>query len=88
MKSTIPAYRRHDLSDETWALLESHLPGRKGVWGGVSQNNRLFINAVSGFCALVRRGGICRRITAAGAIRIAVSSVGVRRAFGKSCLKS
>jgi len=42
----IPAHRRHDLSDDAWELLEAHLPGRKGVWGGVAQNNRLFINAV------------------------------------------
>ncbi len=37
---------RHDLSDRHWALLESHLPGRSGVWGGVAQDNRRFINAV------------------------------------------
>ena len=46
MKHSHPAYRRHDISDETWALLEPHLPGRKGVWGGIAQDNRLFINAV------------------------------------------
>lgn len=46
MKNSKPAYRRHNLSDETWALLEPHLPGRKGVWGGIAQDNRLFINAV------------------------------------------
>ena len=46
MKHSRPAYRRHDLSDETWVLLEPHLPGRKGIWGGVAQDNRLFINAV------------------------------------------
>ncbi|HWV45432.1 MAG TPA: IS5 family transposase, partial [Nitrospira sp.] len=46
MKSPVPAYRRHDLSDETWKRLEPHLPGRKGAWGGVAQDNRLFINAV------------------------------------------
>ena len=40
------AYERHDLSDETWALLEGHLPGQKGQWGGVAKNNRQFINAV------------------------------------------
>ena len=42
----IPAHRRHDLSDEAWELLEVHLPGRKGVWGGIAKDNRLFINAV------------------------------------------
>ena len=46
MKDSPPAYRRHDISDETWKLLASHLPGRKGAWGGVAEDNRLFINAV------------------------------------------
>ena len=40
MKETVPAYRRHDISDETWALLEPHLPGRRGVWGGIAEDNR------------------------------------------------
>ena len=40
------AYRRHDITDQVWALLEPHLPGREGVWGGVAKDNRLFINAV------------------------------------------
>ncbi|OGB76307.1 MAG: transposase [Burkholderiales bacterium RIFOXYC12_FULL_60_6] len=37
---------RHDISDKYWELLEPHLPGRAGVWGGVAQDNRQFINAV------------------------------------------
>ena len=41
-----PSHRRHDLSDHAWKLLETHLPGRRGVWGGVAKDNRLFINAV------------------------------------------
>ncbi|MCW7761982.1 IS5 family transposase [Photorhabdus luminescens] len=41
-----PAYRRHDISDHVWNLLEPHLPGRKGAWGRVAYDNRLFINAV------------------------------------------
>ena len=40
------AQHRHDLSDQAWALLEPHLPGQRGQWGGIAQNNRLFINAV------------------------------------------
>ena len=40
------AYRRHDISDRVWGLLEPHLPGRKGSWGGVATDNRRFINAV------------------------------------------
>ena len=40
------SYRRHDISNHTWSLLEPHLPCRAGSWGGVARNNRLFINAV------------------------------------------
>jgi transposase len=40
------AYHRHDISDKVWKLLEAHLPGRKGEWGGVAYDNRKFINAV------------------------------------------
>ena len=39
-------YHRHDISDEIWILLECLLPGRRGQWGGVAENNRRFINAV------------------------------------------
>ena len=39
-------YRRHDISDRAWALLEPHLPGRCGAWGRAAQDNRRFINAV------------------------------------------
>ena len=43
---SIPAHRRHDISDDAWAKIEPHLPGRKGSWGGIAQDNRNFINAV------------------------------------------
>ncbi len=33
------AHRRHDLSGQTWALLEQHLPGRAGAWGGNARDN-------------------------------------------------
>jgi transposase len=39
-------YHRHDISDHAWSLLEPHLPGRRGVWGGVARDNRRFIDAV------------------------------------------
>ena len=38
--------RRHDITDEAWALLEPLLLGQSGQWGGVAKDNRLFINAV------------------------------------------
>jgi transposase len=40
------AQHRHDISDHMWSLLEPHLPGREGSWGGVAYDNRKFINAV------------------------------------------
>ena len=36
------AHRRHDISDHIWSLLEPHLPGRVGSWGGVATDNRLY----------------------------------------------
>ncbi|WP_445083689.1 IS5 family transposase [Candidatus Neptunichlamydia sp. REUL1] len=40
------SHRHHDISDKVWELLAPHLPGRKGGWGAVAKDNRLFINAV------------------------------------------
>jgi transposase len=40
------SHRRHDRSDEVWTVLEPHVPGREGIWGGIAKDNRLFINAV------------------------------------------
>jgi len=73
-----PMHRRHDISDKVWALLEPHLPGREGVWGGVAKT------PFSGFCARARRGAICRPIWAGGATRTAVLSGGGMLEFGKS----
>ena len=39
-------YTAADLSDSVWALLEAHLPGQSGQWGGIAKDNRQFINAV------------------------------------------
>ncbi|SEQ98239.1 Transposase [Nitrosomonas sp. Nm51] len=40
------AYHRHDFSDHVRPLLEPHVPGRAGSWGGVARDNRRFISAV------------------------------------------
>lgn len=40
------AQHRHDISDQAWSLLEPHLPGRAGAWGGNARDNRQFINGV------------------------------------------
>ncbi len=45
-KKMTASYHRHDISDHAYSLLEPHLPGRAGGWGGVARNNRLFINDV------------------------------------------
>lgn len=37
---------RHEITDGVWALLQPHLPGQKGQWGGIAEDNRRFINAV------------------------------------------
>jgi len=37
---------RHDMSDGIWKILEPLLPGQQGQWGGVAEENRLFLNAV------------------------------------------
>ncbi len=39
-------YHRHDLNDKAWEHLEEKLPGGRGQWGGVAQDNRRFINGV------------------------------------------
>ena len=44
--NSVAAYRRHDISDKAWKILEPHLPGRKGTKGRPARDNRNFINAV------------------------------------------
>ncbi len=39
------SYHRHDINEKVWELLEPHLPGQRGQWGGIAQDNRRFINA-------------------------------------------
>ena len=40
------SYNRHDISDRAWELIKPHLPGQKGSWGGVAEDNRRFLNGV------------------------------------------
>lgn len=37
---------RHDINDVIWVLLEPILPGQRGQWGGIAEDNRKFINGV------------------------------------------
>ena len=38
--------RRHELTDQQWERIRSHLPGQKHHPGQTAQDNRLFVNAV------------------------------------------
>lgn len=42
----IDSCHRHDISDKVWEIIEPLLPGRRGMWGGIAKDNRMFINAV------------------------------------------
>jgi hypothetical protein len=84
-RTSTQAHHRHDINDKTWALLEPHLPGRRGLWGGLAKDNRRFINAVFGFCERAHRGEICRSITEIGKTPIADFVVGGTAESGKSC---
>lgn len=37
---------RHDINDRMWAVLEPLLPGQRGQWGGIAEDNRRFLNGV------------------------------------------
>lgn len=39
-------YQEHDISDAVWVLLEPILPGQRGQWGGIAEDNRRFIDGV------------------------------------------
>ena len=32
--------QRHDISDKVWELLKPHLPGQRGQWGGIAEDNQ------------------------------------------------
>jgi transposase len=40
------SYNRYDISDQMWALIEPHIIGNAGTWGGNAKDTRKFINAV------------------------------------------
>ena len=40
--ATVPAHRRHDISDRAWEILQPLLPGGTGKTGRPAQDNRPF----------------------------------------------
>ena len=79
--------QRHDMSDKVWNLLEPHLPGQRGQWGGIAKDNRWFLEGGSGVCEQKHRGGICRYVTGTGGRCINSFADGVTKALGKNCWK-
>ena len=49
-------FRRHNISNRMWTLLQAHLPGRKGSSGRNARDTRQFINAV---IWILRTGAPC-----------------------------
>lgn len=78
--------RRHDITDEAWALLEPLLPGQSGQWGGVAKDNRLFINAVFWILRTGHRGVTYLPNTEGGVPYTSGLSGGVISGYGKSSL--
>ena len=40
------SYHRHDIDDRSWDLIKDLLPGQRGQWGGIAEDNRRFIDGV------------------------------------------
>ena len=78
---------RHDISDKAWAILEPMLPGQRGQWGGIAEDNRRFINGVFW---ILRTGApcvICRQTTENGDPFISGFADGGIKAYGRKFSK-
>lgn len=79
------SYHRHDISDKVWSLLEPHLPGQRGQWGGIAQDNRRFIQC--SFWGAANRGTLARftsRLREMGNCPSEVYPVAQKRDLGKA----
>ena len=77
--------QRHDISDKVWELLEPHLTGQPGQWGGIANDNRQFINGVFW---ILRTGAPWRDLPMGnGVLYINDFADGGTRGSGKSCWK-
>lgn len=82
------SHRRHDISDNVWGLLETHLPDREGARGVTACDNRNFLNAFFGFSEQVLRCEICPLTMGTGKILTAVFVDGEIVDCGKNYSKS
>ena len=71
------SYHRHDINDKVWELLEPHLPGQRGLWGGILRITAVLSTQFFGYCEPGRPGVTRLPITGSGAVFIRGSSVGV-----------
>lgn len=77
--------RRHDISDEVWMLLESHLSGGRADRVAEQRITGYLLMRYYGSCAPVLPGAICSLSMAAGRTRIASSAAGIIWANGRDC---
>lgn len=75
---------RHDMSDEMWRIIEPHLPGRKGQWGGVAEGDRLFVDAVFWVLRTGAHGATCHLRTGTGTRSSSDTAAGATTALGKA----
>ena len=80
---------RHDISDQAWASLAPHLPGKKGFVGRPTADSCLFINAVFWILRTEELHGETSLLTI-DTLRILIGGFvdGEIKAYGKLCSKS
>ena len=81
------SYHRNDISDNVWSLLEPHLPGQRGQWGGTPRITGVLSMRCFGYYEPGRPSEICLPITGNRAAFISGSSVGEEKVFGKNFWK-
>ena len=74
---------RHDISDKAWEKIRPYTIGEKGTRGGNARVPGSLSTEYSGFCALERLGGTCRKRMETGRMYTAGSAGGETRESGK-----
>ena len=74
---------RHDISDRAWEKIKPNTIGEKGRAEAMPEIRGSLSTVYSGFCALERPGGTCRKRMGTGRMYTAGSAGGVTRESGK-----
>ena len=84
--ATVPAHRRHDISDRAWEILEPFLPGGRGKTGtgppGITASSS---TPYAGFGAPARLGATRPRTTGTGRTPTVASAAGGTEGCGLGC---